>query len=63
MPRKEKIKLFEKILLIGYSKEEIVKSFGGGGTEEMELKGRHIPDCRDFNSLRYEEKYVIVGKK
>jgi len=62
MPRKEKIKLSEKMLRIGYSKEEIIRFFGGGA-EEMELEGRRIPDYRNPNSLRYKEIHAIVAKK
>lgn len=33
IPRKEKLRLAEKMLRIGYSKEEIIRFFGGGAEE------------------------------
>lgn len=62
LPRKEKVKLAEKMLRIGYSKEEIIRFFSGGA-EQMELEGRRVPDYRNPASARYREIHLIVARK
>lgn len=50
------------MLRIGYSKEEIIRFFGGGA-EEMEAEGNRLPDYRNPQSARYKEIHMLVAKK
>lgn len=60
--RKEKIQLSEKMLTIGYVKEDIMKFFSGGA-EEMAAEASRVPDYRNPETDRYKEIHMMVAKK
>ncbi len=56
------MKLAEKMLRIGYNKEEIIRFFSGAA-EEMEAEGNRIPDYRNPETARYKEIHLLVAKR
>ena len=62
IPRKQKLQLAEKMLQIGYMKEEIIRFFNGGA-HEMEAEGYRLPDYRNPDSQKYKEIHLLVAKR
>ena len=56
------MKIAEKMLRIGYAKEDIMRFFSGGA-EEMENEGNRLPDYRNPQAARYKEIHLLVAKR